>query len=259
VFLLAGPTGTGKTALALALAQEVFGTQEALIRVDMSELSDWESVSKLIGPPPGYIGSTDPESWMTTKVRRRPQAVLLLDEIEKAHSMIWNTFLQVFDAGRLTDSQGRVADFRDVICILTTNMGAEAFADRRVPGFVAASDTTVADERQVMDEIRRWMRPELINRLDRILVFRPLSPEVVRSIVVKQLAEATARLADRGWLVEYDDAVVDVLCTKGFSKEYGARPLLRALEESFLGPIGRLPAGRVRVEAVDGDLVTAPA
>jgi ATP-dependent Clp protease ATP-binding subunit ClpA len=225
----------------------------------MSEFSDSHTVSKLIGSPPGFVGSTDPESWMTTKVRRRPQSVVLLDEIEKAHPVVWNTFLQVFDAGRLTDSQGRVADFRDVIVVLTTNMGAAAFAEHRSPGFLQNSDDSAVDERQVREEIKDWMRPELLNRLDAILVFRPLSAEVVREIVVKQVQDASKRLGDRGWQVRYDDAVIDVLCRKGYSKEYGARPLLRALEEDFLGKVGRIPQGPVRVHADDGEIVAEAA
>jgi ATP-dependent Clp protease ATP-binding subunit ClpA len=256
VFLLAGPTGTGKTQLALSLAEEVFGTQDALIRLDMSEFSHDHTVSKLIGSPPGYVGSTEPESWLTTKIRRRPQSILLLDEIEKAHPIIWNTFLQVFDAGLLTDSQGRVADFRDVIVIMTTNMGAAAFEEHRDLGFSRSEEPEGADERQVRAEIKQWMRPELLNRLDQILVFRPLAPETVRQIATQQIDAAVKRLGDRGWTVSYPDELVDVICEKGYSKEYGARPILRALEENLLGKVGRLPAGRVEI-TVDAGVVTA--
>ncbi|MDP1878580.1 MAG: AAA family ATPase [Actinomycetota bacterium] len=255
VFLFAGPTGTGKTELALRLAAEVYGTDEALIRLDMSEYATEYTQSKLVGSPPGYIGSNEPESWLTTKIRRRPQCVLLLDEIEKAHPRIWDAFLQVFDAGRLTDTQGRVADFRDVIVVMTTNLGSGAFADRRPTGFIAPTDESVADEREVREEIKHWMRPELLNRLDAILVFRPLSPDTVRRIVTAQVEAAVARLALRGWVVTYAPDVIDELCTEGYSKEYGARPLLRALEEHFLGRIQRLPRGPVVVSVVEGSLM----
>ena len=255
VFLFAGPTGVGKTELALSLAEEVFGTQEALVRLDMSEYSEEYAVNKLIGSPPGYVGSTEPESWLTTKIRRRPQSVLLLDEIEKAHPKIWNTFLQVFDAGRLTDSQGRVADFRDVIIVMTTNMGSDAFADRNATGFLASATASDAESKDVLAEIKLHMRPELLNRLDEILVFRPLTPATMRRIVDKQLADALKRLDDRGWHVTVSGEVPEALANLGYSKEYGARPLLRVIEASLLGQVRRLPPGEVAVGVVDGALV----
>jgi ATP-dependent Clp protease ATP-binding subunit ClpA len=255
VFLFAGPTGTGKTELSLRLAQDLYGSQDALIRLDMSEYADQWSLSKLIGSGPGYIGSTEPEGWLTTRVRNRPQCVLLLDEIEKAHPQIWNTFLQVFDAGRLTDGQGRVADFHDAIIVLTTNMGSAVFADRNAAGFMPATDTADAEAGQVLAEIKRTMRPELLNRLDATLVFRPLEPDTVRRIATMQLDDAVGRLAARGWDVTYTDAVVDVLAAKGYSREYGARPLLRVLEEELLGRVRRLPLGPVQVDVGEGLLV----
>jgi ATP-dependent Clp protease ATP-binding subunit ClpA len=255
VFLFAGPTGTGKTELALRLAQDLYGSQDALIRLDMSEYADQWSLSKLIGSGPGYIGSTEPEGWLTTRVRNRPQCVLLLDEIEKAHPQIWNTFLQVFDAGRLTDGQGRVADFHDAIIVLTTNMGSAVFADRHAAGFMPAADTADAEAGQVLAEIKRIMRPELLNRLDATLVFRPLEPDTVRRIAIMQLDAAVGRLVARGWDVTYTAAAVDVLAAKGYSREYGARPLLRVLEEELLGRVRRLPTGPVQVDVDGGSLV----
>lgn len=254
VFLFAGPTGTGKTALALAVAGEVFGTSEAVIRIDMSELAESHSISKLIGSPPGYIGSNEPESWLTTKVRRRPQSVLILDEVEKAHPVVWNTFLQVFDAGRLTDTAGRVADFRDVIVILTSNIGAEVFTPSNATGFVPEEPSTQRESREVIEHVRRHMRPELINRLDALVVFNPLDPEAMIQIVRSALENASGRMRERGWQVTYDESVVEHLAREGYTREYGARPLLRAIENHFLAPIWKVPLGDVAVTVVDDEI-----
>lgn len=257
VFLFAGPTGTGKTALALALAEEVYGSAEAVIRIDMSELAESHSVSKLIGSPPGYVGSTEPESWLTTKVRRRPQSVLILDEVEKAHPVVWNTFLQVFDAGRLTDTTGRVADFRDAIVIMTSNIGAEVFAPSNATGFVPEEPSARKESREVIEHVKKQMRPELINRLDALIVFNPLDPEAMIQIVRGVLATACARMQERGWQVTYDESVVDFLAREGYTREYGARPLLRAIERLFLAPILEAPTGEVVVTVVNEELQVA--
>jgi ATP-dependent Clp protease ATP-binding subunit ClpA len=259
VFLLAGPTGTGKTHFAINLAVEVFGSKDALIRIDMSELVDPESVTKLIGPPPGYIGSKDPESWLTTKVRRRPQSVLLLDEIEKAHPIIWNTFLQVFDAGRLTDSQGRAADFRDVIVVMTTNIGSESFAKRNDVGFADATSGSDRADSAVREELRIRMRPELLNRMDEIVVFRPLEPATVADVARLRLADAISRLESRGWIVDVDPSVLDLLIEKGYSREYGARPMLRAIEELLLAGMTSRPPGRYRIIRSQDIAIVEPA
>ena len=259
VFLLAGPTGTGKTELALSIAREVYGSSDALIRLDMSEYADPMSMSKLVGSAPGYVGSTEPESWLTTRVRRRPQSVLLLDEVEKSHPLIWNTFLQVFDAGRLTDSQGRVADFRDMIVVLTTNIGSDTFATKGSAGFLEATSSSTADTKRVIDEVKREMRPELVNRFDDILVFHPLQRETVEAIVRKQLAVASTRLAERGWAVSWGDDVVAYLVEHGYSREYGARPLIRAIESRFMSAVRVQPAGQLSAAVVDGEIVVSPA
>ena len=252
VFLFAGPTGVGKTALAIAMAEALFGSADAFVRIDMSELHDEHTTAKLVGSPPGYIGHDNPEGWLTTKIRQTPRCVLLLDEIEKADPQVWNTFLQVFDAGRLTDMRGATADFREVVIVMTTNLGAEVFSSSGSVGFVDNPTSAVADISSVREILRRSMRPELLNRIDEILVFSPLTAEAVASIARMRTDAALQMLRSRGYVVDATPDLYAVIERVGFSKEYGAREVLRTVERLVLQPLAALPAGSYR-PVVEGD------
>ncbi len=254
VFLFAGPTGVGKTALAIAMADALFGSPDALVRIDMSELHDDFTTSKLVGSPPGYVGHDNPEGWLTTKIRQTPRCVLLLDEIEKADPQVWNTFLQVFDAGRLTDMRGTTADFREVVVVMTTNLGAEVFSSTGSVGFVENATSAVADISSVREVLRRTMRPELLNRIDEILVFSPLTAEAVAAITRIRTDAALQTLRSRGYAVEAPPELYAVIERVGFSKEYGAREVLRTVERLVLQPLAALAVGSYR-PVVEGDAV----
>ena len=259
VFLFAGPTGVGKTALALAMAEQLFGSPDAMVRIDMSELHDEHTVAKLVGAPPGYIGHDDPSGWLTSQIRRMPQCVLLLDEIEKADPLVWNTFLQVFDAGRLTDFRGMVADFHEVVIVMTTNLGAEVFSTTGSVGFVDSPTSAAADTSSVQEVLRRTMRPELLNRIDEIIVFSPLTAEAVSSIARMRTDGALALLRERGYAVSATPDLYGVIERVGFSKEYGAREILRTVERLILQPLAALPAGAYRPLVEGDDLRWEPA
>lgn len=255
VFLFVGPTGVGKTALAHALAQEVYGREDAVIRLDMSEYAESHTVSKLIGSPPGYVGSTDPEGWLSTRIRANPRVVVVLDEIEKAHPQVWNTFLQVFDAGRLTDSQGRTAHFRDTVIVMTSNLGANAFATGAPVGFGDRTTNAAAEEGAVLRSVKERMAPELVNRIDDVLVFRPFDRPTVEAIARKEIAKVKGRLQSRGYDVTIGDDVLALVIEAGFSREYGARPLQRSIERLVLSPVARLTPGAYRARVVEGALI----
>ena len=262
VFMFLGPTGVGKTELARALAAEVFGSDEHLIRVDMSEYMEKHAVSRMVGAPPGYVGY-DQEGQLTGKLRRRPHCVVLLDEVEKAHPEVFDLFLQVFDAGRLTDAQGHTVDAQHAIWIMTSNVGTEMLG-RSMPSGFRASMKGTGEEMQrdrLMDRLRETFRPEFLNRIDDIVIFHPLEPQQVRSIAYLQLNELAARLLDQGLTLRADDSVIDLLCKEGFSQTQGARPLRRAIERLLTVPLSlrillaNIPeCGEVHVSAVDGKL-----
>jgi hypothetical protein len=248
VFLFVGPTGVGKTELARGIASELFGDENRLIRLDMSEYAqDW-ALSRLIGPQPGYVGFTEPDSWLTTRVRAQPDAVVLLDEIEKAHPAIWNAFLQVFDAGRLSDARGNVADFSQTVIAMTSNLGARAFNAPSV-GFRRA-EPELGDDR-VLDAVKQTMVPELVNRIGEIVVFQPHDPLAIERIARKEVASAIDRLAERGYRLTVDDDAVALLARTGYDAAYGARHLQRNIERMLLQPLAGRPQRVLRAAVAD--------
>ena len=235
-FLFLGPTGVGKTELSKALAEAVFGSEQAMIRVDMSEYMEKHSVSKLIGSPPGYVGY-DEGGQLSEKVRRNPYSVILFDEIEKAHPDVFNILLQVLDDGHITDAQGRKVDFKQTIIIMTSNAGAQAIVEPKQLGFISVKDEKKDYEKMksgVMEEVRRLFKPEFLNRIDEIMVFHTLNKEEIRKIVVLLLKSLEKRCKEQmNILLNVTNSAVDYLAEAGFDAKYGARPLRRAIQSKI--------------------------
>jgi ATP-dependent Clp protease ATP-binding subunit ClpC len=231
-FLFLGPTGVGKTELARALAEALFGSDDRMIRIDMSEFQERHTVSRLVGAPPGYVGYEE-AGQLTEAVRRSPYAVLLLDEIEKAHNDVFNILLQLLDDGRLTDGQGRTVDFKNTVVIMTSNLGSELIAGRRATGFTAGDPGPAADESlrdRLMSRLREQFRPEFLNRIDDIVIFRQLDQTQLRQITALLLAETKRRLHAQHISVDFTPEAVDWLARHGFQPAFGARPLRRTIQ-----------------------------
>ena len=233
-FIFAGPTGVGKTELAKALAEILFGDEEAMVRLDMSEYMEKHTVARLIGAPPGYVGY-DEGGQLTEAVRRKPYSVILLDEIEKAHADVFNTLLQVMEDGRLTDAQGRTVNFRNTVIIMTSNLGASQIGKEATVGFVTPGDAQDKYERmkeKIMTAIKKAFRPEFLNRLDEIIVFHPLNKEQLKEIVTLLVDDVIERLTEQEIEVEVTERVKEIIIQEGYNPTFGARPLKRAIQRT---------------------------
>jgi ATP-dependent Clp protease ATP-binding subunit ClpB len=253
-FLFLGPTGVGKTELCKALAEFLFDTEDAMVRIDMSEFMEKHSVARMIGAPPGYVGYEE-GGYLTEAVRRRPYSVILLDEVEKAHPDVFNVLLQVLDDGRLTDGQGRTVDFRNTVIIMTSNLGSQVIQE------FAGEQNYAKMKSAVMEVVQQSFRPEFINRIDDIVVFHPLGTRQIRAIVDIQLIYLRKRLVERNMDITLDDSARDLLGESGFDPVYGARPLKRAIQQQIENPLAQkillgefAPGDRIRVSARDGQL-----
>ena len=237
-FLFLGPTGVGKTELSKALAESLFGNEDAMIRVDMSEYMEPHSVSKLIGSPPGYVGYDD-GGQLTEKIRRKPYSVILLDEVEKAHPDVMNMLLQILDDGRLTDAQGRTVNFKNTVIIMTSNIGARLITDKTTLGFTVSDNKEKEEQKEyestkkdVMAELKKQFRPEFINRIDEIIVFHKLGADDIKKIIDIMLNQVEERLKEQNMNVEFDESVKEYIAKKGIDTNYGARPLKRTIQSS---------------------------
>ncbi len=261
-FIFLGPTGVGKTHLAKVLAKFMFGDEEALLQVDMSEYMEKHNVSRLVGAPPGYVGFEE-GGQLTEKIRRRPYAVVLLDEIEKAHPDVFNMLLQIMEEGRLTDSFGRHVDFKNVILIMTSNIGAEIVKNQSTLGFRRSSDEVTYEKMKeaLIKEVEKHFRPEFLNRIDDTIVFKPLNREDVKLIIDLEMTSVRKRLADRKIEVVLKDDAREWLLEKGFNPDFGARPIKRAIEKYVEDPLSEAIlrsefklGSRIEVTVKDGNL-----
>jgi len=253
-FLFLGPTGVGKTELCKALAEFLFDTEEAMVRIDMSEFMEKHSVARLIGAPPGYVGYEE-GGYLTEAVRRKPYSVLLLDEVEKAHSDVFNILLQVLDDGRLTDGQGRTVDFRNTVIVMTSNLGSDL-----IQTLAGESDYDTM-KGAVMGVVEQYFRPEFINRIDEAVVFHPLGKEQMHSIATIQLEGLRSRLAERDLALEVSEEALNLLVEAGYDPVYGARPLKRTIQQLVENPLATAilrgdfaPDSCIKVEVEEGKL-----
>ena len=258
-FMFFGPTGVGKTELTKALANFMFDSEDAMVRLDMSEYMEKHSVSRLVGAPPGYVGY-DEGGQLTEAVRRKPYSVILLDEIEKAHPDVFNILLQVLDDGRLTDSQGRTVDFRNTVIIMTSNLGSQQIQE------MSANNDYEGMKQVVMDIVATHFRPEFINRVDETVVFHPLAKDQIRDIAKIQLQHLSARLQEQDFTMQISDEAIDVLGEAGFDPVYGARPLKRAIQQYLENPLAQMilkgeymPGDVINITANDSELEFVPA